>query len=113
MTDTDEQTGNPDLLGSNIPAAPRANTKTVKKPAEGMPKYQRINLDENESIPPTGLFIGHNGKGYLLRAGEEANVPTEVIQILRDAIVSIPQTDGSGTVIGYRDRPKYPFRVIG
>jgi hypothetical protein len=112
MTDTDELTGNTNMLGSNIPAAAKA-TKSVKKPAEGMPTYQRIVLEENESIPPTGLFIGHNGKGYLLKPGEEANVPVEVIQILRESIISVAQTDGSGTVIGYRDRSKYPFRMVG
>lgn len=75
-------------------------------------KRVKIMLEENDSIPPTGQFFGHNGRGYLLRPGEEAEVPEEILNILDDAVMSVPYTDASGTVLGYRDKLRFPYRVI-
>lgn len=98
-------------LGSNIeaeaPAAPKR--KTVAKP-----ETVKIILEENDEIPPTGLFVGLNGRGYLIRAGEEVTVPSGVAEILEHAITSVPQMDPqTRQVVGYRDRMRYPFRRVG
>jgi hypothetical protein len=72
-----------------------------------------IILEDNEAIPPTGLFLGHNGRTFLLRAGEPVNVPSYLLGILDQAVMSIAQVDqDSGQVIGYRERMRYPYRVI-
>lgn len=101
-------------LGSNI--EPDVQTKTrvkgLKAAAPAQRKMKRIILEENEHIPPTGLFVGHNGTGFLIRPGEEVDVPAEVVQILDDAVTSSAMTDGEGQVVGYRHRTKYPYRVI-
>lgn len=107
---TDEQTSLMDL-GSNIepPKTPRAKAKTA---AQGLPATRRIILEENDNIPPTGLFVGHNGKGYLIRPGEAVDLPVDVLKILDNAIMSKPITTPEGSVVGYRDQSKYPYRLV-
>lgn len=95
-------------LGENIDAKASKSAKTVKKP-----DTVRIILEENDDIPPTGLYLGHNGTGYLLRPGEPADVPRKLIEILDHAVMSAPQTDpATKQVIGYRDRMRYPYRIV-
>ena len=73
----------------------------------------KIVVEENEDIPPTGLPIGLNGKAYIIRPGEEVMVPLGVKEVLDQAITSVPQVDPSTRqVVGYRDRLRYPYRVI-
>jgi len=94
-------------LGSNI-SAPELKAKGVTKP-----KTVRIVLEENDNIPPTGLFVGENGRGYLIRAGEEVDLPLGVIEILTNAVTSVPTVDPQSLqVVGYREKSLYPFRIV-
>ena|SRR5215469_6716855 len=92
---------------SNISDAPPA------LPPVQVIKRFRIILEEDPGIPPTGLFIGGNGKTYMLMAGVEASVPQEVISVLNDAVISVPTIDPSTQrVIGYRSRLRFPYRRV-
>lgn len=100
-----------DELGTNIDT----DVKIQKKPARsvGMPDTVKIILEENADIPPTGLFLGHNGRGYLIVPGEVVDIPRHILEILDHAVMSTPQTDPSTKqVIGYRERMRYPYRVV-
>lgn len=103
-------------FGSNIPAKPltaaekkAATLDTSSQPATK--KRVRIYLEDNPEIPPTGQFMSVNGRGYVLRAGEEADVPEEILSVLNDAVMSVPVMNGD-TVVGYKDRLRFPYRVI-
>lgn len=91
-------------------AVPKATDK--KSEALGAATRTRIILEENDQIGPSGQFFGADGKGYMLRPGEEAEVPNSILNILDSAVMSVPITDGSQTVVGYRDRLRFPYRVV-
>lgn len=75
-------------------------------------KRVRIILEENDNIPPTGQFFGVQGKGYYLRAGEVADVPMSLINILNTAVMSVPNKDQGDRVVGYRDKLRFPYRLV-
>ncbi len=73
----------------------------------------KIILERNSAIPPTGQFFGVNGRSYLLRPGEEASVPQEIIDVLNNAIEAVPERDPvSQQVIGYQNQLRFPYRVL-
>lgn len=71
-----------------------------------------IILEESDGIPPTGQFVGVNGRSYMIRPGEEVTVPESVLEVLNDAVSSVPQTDGNGNVVNYRDKQRLPYRLV-
>lgn len=75
-------------------------------------KRVTIMLEESDDIPPTGLFLGINGRSYMVRPGEEVEVPEEVVHCLNDAVMATPKTDQQGNVIDYRNRLRFPYRII-
>lgn len=90
-------------------AAPAVAAAKVKP----VDRIIRIVLEENDNIPPTGQFISVNGRTFILRPGEEADVPMAVVSVLDNAVQDVPQIDpGTKQVIGYRKRLRFPYRVI-
>lgn len=77
------------------------------------PTRVRIILEENDNIPPTGLFIGINGRSYVIRPGEEVAIPPEVIEVLNDAVEDIPRMDANNNVVDYRKKMRFPYRLLG
>lgn len=94
-----------DMVKDAPKAAPRK--RTVKS------KMTKILLEENDDIPPTGLYVGHNGRGYLVKAGVPVDVPPHVLEILDNAKMSSPVLDpGTKQIVGYRERLRYPYRRV-
>lgn len=83
----------------------------TRSPAK-KPKRVRILLEDNDTIPPTGQFIGHNGKGYILRPNEECEVPAELLAVLDDAVEDAPIIGPDTRVVGWRKRKRFPYRII-
>jgi hypothetical protein len=72
-----------------------------------------IILQDNEQIPPTGLFVGHNGRGFMIKANVAVEVPVELIEILNNAIYDAPLVDQqTKQIIGYTPRLRFPYSVV-
>ena len=87
----------------------------LKSRAKGKVELPRktIVLEENDNIPPTGQFIQVNGRSYMLRPGEPAEVPQEVINALEQAVQETPQVDPTTRqVVGYRKKLRFPYRIV-
>lgn len=90
-------------------AAPRRKRAATAGP----PKRVQIFLEENDTIPPTGLYIAHNGTPYVIKPGEAVWVPEELLEILDNAVQSYPVVDPeTRKVIDTRDRLRYPYRRL-
>ena len=88
-----------------------AASATIIRP--DTPHTTRIVLEEHPNIPPTGQYFGHNGKGYLIRAGEEVDVPDCIIGILDDALEGTVVMDGQKKILGPgKDRRRFAYRVV-
>lgn len=110
MNDTDLEE-----LESNLMEAPAPAKASKKKPVpnEIAKNTVRIVLEESDDIPPNGLYLGHNGNGYRLMPGREADIPHFLKEILDHAVITVPQIDPTTKqVTGWRSRQKYAYRVI-
>lgn len=85
---------------------------TAKVAPLGMPSTTRIVLDETDNMPPTGQMFQINGRAFLIRPGEPVDVPDAVIEVLDNAIHSVPVRNAALQVTGYRDRHRFPYRTI-
>jgi hypothetical protein len=111
------------VFGSNIEddavmqlEPPLIATPAAVKPVQGpIAKYNRrveIVLEDNDQIPPTGQFFGHDGNGFMLRAGVPVIVPIEIVDILNNAVYSAPEVDqNTRQVVGYKPRLRFPYRI--
>ena len=48
----------------------------------------------------------------MLRPGEPAAVPQELVDVLADSIMSVPVLDQYSNVLAYRDRLRFPYRFV-
>jgi hypothetical protein len=94
-------------------ARTRAANKAIKAVMSGKsPETVRIQLEETDNMSPTGQFFGLNGVPYNLRPGEPAVVPVGLLNILNDAVMSVPIMNADQSVGGYKDRLRFPYRVL-
>jgi hypothetical protein len=76
-------------------------------------KRVTIVLEENDNIPPTGQFISLNGRTWMLRPGEPAEVPVGLVNVLDDAVMDVPQVDPvTRQIVGYRKKLRFPYRLV-
>jgi hypothetical protein len=100
-------------LVTEVVRQPRAKKNMTQRDTLDAQPRTKIILEENENIPPSGQFIGVNGVGYLIVPGVEVNVPESVLEVLDNAVMSFPVQDPyTKQVIGYRDRLRFPYRIV-
>lgn len=87
----------------------------VSKGAEDVIGDERvwIILEESKEIPPTGQFIGLNGRSWMIRPGVPVHVPKAIIGVLNDAEKHVPVMDADGQkIIEYRPAMRLPYRLL-
>lgn len=78
----------------------------------GAMRRVRIMLQPHDDIPPTGLFLGHNGASYLLKTGVWVDVPIPILEILDNAVKMIPDVDPlTRRVVGWRPSLRFSYNV--
>ena len=93
---------------ANAAAAP-AQAET---PAPAGVKRVKIILEENDAIPPGGQFFGVNGTGYQIIPGKEVLVPEFLLGVIDNAVATKPVLNEDSQVVGYRDVPRFPYRIV-
>ena len=88
--------------------------ETVKAPSQvTLPKTKRIIIEESEHIPPTGLYMGLNGRGYMIQPGVSVNLPIGLLEILDNAKYDAPVIDPlTRQVTGTSRRSRFSYRVV-
>ena len=89
-------------------AAPAADTPAPTSKV----KRVKIILEENDAVPPTGQFFGVNGTGYQIQPGKEVEIPEFLLGVIDNAVTTKPVLNDDGQVVGYRDVPRFPYRIV-
>lgn len=72
-----------------------------------------IVLEDSLGIPPTGQYIAVNGRNWMLKTGVPVSVPRALLNVLDDAVESVPLRDpDSNRIIDYRDKQRFPYRIV-
>ena len=108
-----------DVFGGKVEAeapteaeAPKAAAPKKAAPKKDEVKRTWIVLQKNDEIPPSGLYIGHNGVGYNLKSGKKAHVPDFLLDVLDNAVVKKPIMGDDGRITGYEDSPRFAYQVV-
>lgn len=100
------------LAAAAAGAAPDANEAKAAVNTPAKPKRVKIILDENDAIPPGGQFFGVNGTGYQIQPGKEVEIPEFLLGVIDNAVTTKPVVNEDGQVVGYRDVPRFPYRIV-
>ena len=98
------------MKAANAAAAPAQAEAAV--PAPSGVKRVKIILEENDAIPPGGQFFGVNGTGYQIIPGKEVLVPEFLLGVIDNAVTTKPVLNEDSQVVGYRDVPRFPYRIV-
>lgn len=113
MSEPTQNTVTDEIADVAAPTDKKAPTRgAAKKPkVESEETLYEITLHDSDEIPPNGQFIGLNGKQYLLKPGVRTAVPRGVLDILNNAVHSVPERDETMRIIRWRDAPRLPFTL--
>lgn len=105
-----ELKGNPsaDTVRNKILEAMGEAPKEAAKPVAKNTTRITISEDPTNNQP---VYVGHNGKSYRIRRGEPVDIPTELVEVLRNAVQQVPKLDRDGRIEGWKAVQAYPFQV--
>lgn len=91
-------------------ATPAAKAGKSTKPAKSEEMVE-ITLHDSKEIPPNGQFIGVNGRQFVLKPGVRTKVPVCILEVLDNAVHSLPELDDQTRVVEYRDAPRLTYTL--
>lgn len=74
-------------------------------------RYRKIILDPHDDIPTNGgLYVGYNGRQFMLPTNRAILVPQGVIDVLNDAVTAVPVRDPETMkLIGSRPQRRFQY----
>lgn len=99
---------------NEIDMAPAEHLSSSGRAPQVAPKDRVwIELDDNDEIAPGGLFVGLNGVGYQLLPGAPAFVPRGLLEVLDNAVKSVPVQDPvTRRIIGWKERKRFSYSIV-
>lgn len=88
--------------------------EVASKNAPKTTKRYIINVSLGNDNEPQKVFVGANGLEFLIERGKDVAVPKEVLDVLDNAILGVPEvdpTDNTKTIIV--DRKRFPYTIKG
>lgn len=92
-------------------SAGRRNTRKRAPKTEEVERV-KIKLHNNPEIPPGGLHMGLNGRGYKLVPNREILVPVAILEILDNAVRTEAVVNEDNRIVGAQDVPRFPYSVV-
>jgi hypothetical protein len=106
------------------PVVPKPKLSYEANPYRNEPRVW-ITLERSDRIPPTGQFFGYCAevlqadgvskhkiaREFILKPGEKAWVPQGLLDVLNNAVESVPVKDAEDRVTHYEDRLRFSYRI--
>lgn len=116
----DAQGEEPEVEEPKPAKKPKAKKKSKKPKAKPAAKKRSVTIIIAESADRslnTDVFVGWQGKSFLLKRGVEVKVPWQVAEVLKQSqegvMVRTGTREDGGAIMEMRYRPRYPFQVVG
>lgn len=92
--------------------------KVGKEPKLDQPRVKIHIMKLDGDTGNDDVYVGVNGKGYLIKRGEDVDVPVEVVEVLKNAVETRyhEQRDPdkpNKVALVRRDVHSYPFSIVG
>lgn len=105
-----------DILLSEEEEQAVTEVKKIEKKvtAKKGPKMYKIHIDEQagpDAFPE--VFVGVNGKHYLIKRGHEVVVPEGVVNVLKETVVTKILVDPKTGAETIKNIPRISFRILG
>lgn len=88
-----------------------------KPKTEGAPEPEKkfiINIGLSNDNEPSKIFVGADGRDFLIQRGKDVAVPKAVLNVLDDAVVGVTEVDpNDNTRSIVVDRKRFPYTIVG
>lgn len=114
---TPPQTNAEKSANSRTKAADKVSKSASKakptKKRNGKPlRSYTIMLNDSSEFPPGGLVLGKNGQFKRIPAEKPTKLDEYWMEVLNNAVQTEPRRDDNGRIIGVRNVPRFPYRIV-